>query len=412
VEKRFQQDAVAPDCFALQQEIERLHLLQQMALLAATRNITTEYLSELLPELQSALGVDGCGIYRYQPPESPLTLLSSYGIDENLKRELQKIPLRKGLAFQVINDGIPHNWVDLRDEDNLYCAAVLDAGWRSLLILPLITQGRTLGALFLFQRIQRQFSHTEIELLEQICVLTGANIDNYELLEKCQWQHRLTQAGQRELERSRKQLREHLQRLEIANSALEQLSRMKDRFLALASHELRTPLTCILSAGQLLEQQLQAAPPDALALLTTMLQGGERLNLLVDDLLEMARIESRDLYIARESINLENLLQGLIQNRTEAAHRAGINIRRGKIPDLLSPCGDRHHLERALGHLIDNALAAGLRSTPATSAVARYSICKNNWNPSLRNFSVPPSPPIWLTSASLTVAVALRMKIV
>ncbi|MCF6178427.1 MAG: GAF domain-containing sensor histidine kinase [Geopsychrobacter sp.] len=365
MEKRLQTDIASADNYALQHEIDRLRLLQQIALLTATNRNSPESLPQLLLQLQAAFAVDGCGIYQRQQPDSPLELTSSIGIHEQLRRELQKVPAGRGLANEVIEKGIPHNWVDLRGESCLYCAAVLDAGWRSFLALPLIAHGRTLGVLFFFQRISRQFSHVEIDLLEQICALIGANIDAYELVEKLEWQHRLTQASQRELERSRQQLREHLQRLEVANSTLEQLSRMKDRFLALASHELRTPLTCILSAGQLLENQLQNASPDARALLSTMLQGGDRLNALVEDLLEMARIESRDIYLAHESIDLSHLLQDLLKTKKDNAGQKNLSLSRGNIPDLLAPCGDRHHLERALSHILDNAI----KFTPTGGAI-------------------------------------------
>ncbi len=374
MEKRLQTDSVTTDSFALQHEIDRLRLLQQVALLTAGSRNNAEVLPKILELLSSSFGVDGCGLYQIPQPDSPLTLVAHLGIDDQLSRELQKVPAGKGLASQVIISRVPHNWVDLRGEAELYCGAVIDAGWRSLLALPLIACERPLGVLFFFQRIPRQFSQTEIDLLEQICLFIATGIDTCELLEKLEWQHRLTQAGQRELERSRKQLREHLHRLEVANCTLEQLSRMKDRFLALASHELRTPLTCILSAGQLLETHLQDSPPDTQALLSTMLQGGARLNSLVENLLEMARIESRDIYLARENIDLSCLLNNLLQQKEPEARQRGINIRRGNIPDLLSPCGDRHHLERALTHILDNAI----KFTPAGGWIeidANYICC-------------------------------------
>ncbi len=363
--KRLHTDSVTTDSVALQHEIGRLRLLQQIALLAASNRNNSETLPIILSHLNRALGVDGCGIYLKPQPESPLSLIARVGIDDDLVRELQKVPVGKGLTNAVIARGIPHNWVDLRGEPELVCRAVLEAGWRSLLTLPLIAQGRPLGAIFFFQRIPRQFSTTEIELLEQICTFIATSIDTCELLEKLEWQHRLTQAGQRELERSRKQLRGHLQRLEVANNNLGQLSRMKDRFLALASHELRTPLTCILSAGQLLDTYLADGSPETRALLSTMLEGGERLNSLVEDLLEIARIESRDIYLARESINLEKLLDSLLQKKMADANQRSIEIRRGEIPDRFTPCGDMHHLERALTHILDNAI----KFTPVGGAI-------------------------------------------
>lgn len=365
MEKQLQTAPATNDGFALRHEVDRLRLLQQISLLTAGSRDREGILPEILHQLQTAFAIDGCGIYQLQQPDSPLTLVSSIGIDEGLTRELQKVPAGAGLAGKIIITNVPHNWVDLRGEEDLYCGAVLDAGWRSLLGLPLIAHGRTLGVLIFFQRISRQFSRNEVELLEEICLHISAHIDTSELLEKLEWQHRLTQASQRELERSRSQLREHLHRLEVANNTLEQLSRMKDRFLALASHELRTPLTCILSAAQLLEHHLRESPPDTQSLLTTVLQGGDRLNALVVDLLEMARIESRDIYLARENIDLNKLLQAILESKSPTAEQKGIKIRRGNMPDLLSPCGDRHHIERALTHLLDNAI----KFTPGGGAI-------------------------------------------
>jgi signal transduction histidine kinase len=362
MEKQFHTDSVTADSFALQHETDRLRLLQQVALLTAGNRNISETLPQILTQLQFALAVDGCAIYKMPQTDSPLTLMARVGIDDDLARELQKVPAGKGLVNIAIHHGAPRNWVDLRQDDaEIYCRAILDAGWRSLLALPLVAHERSIGAILFYQRIPRQFSHTEIEFIEQICTFIAASIETCELLDKLEWQHRLTEAGQRELERSRIQLREHLHRLENTNSTLEQLSRMKDRFLALASHELRTPLTCILSAGQLLDTHLQSGPPDTRALLSTMLQGGERLNALVEDLLEMARIESRDIYLARESIDLNILIESLLQKKQQEAGKRRIQIQRGEIPDLLSPCGDIHHLERALTHILDNAI----KFTPA-----------------------------------------------
>lgn len=349
------------DDFDRQHELAGLRLIQQIAQLTTKEHSTSAFLPEVLKLLMPAFAVDGCGIFQSSARNSPLELSAQLGIAPELSRQMQKVPANQGLLSQVVRSGIPHNWVDLRAADELYCHAILDAGWRSLLALPLSANGRILGVLIFFQCLPRQFSRGEIDLLEQISLFIASGIDTCELLEKLEWQHRLTEASQRELERSRQQLREHVERLEVTNHTLEQLGQMKDRFLALASHELRTPLTYILSAGQLLENQLQSSPPDTRSLLATMLQGAERLNLLVENLLEIARIESRDIYLARENIDLVELLDALLDHKAEQARARGIELRRGTIPDLFSPCGDRHHLERALSKLLDNAL----KFTPA-----------------------------------------------
>jgi signal transduction histidine kinase len=131
---------------------------------------------------------------------------------------------------------------------------------------------------------------------------------------------------------------------------------MKDRFLALASHELRTPLTWIMTAIQMLESQREELPTDSQALLTTIDKGVKRLNSLVEDLLEMARIEARDIYLARENIDLALLLRELALQYGEEALRRQMSLEVGRIPGHICPIGDHHHLRQALERILKNAL--------------------------------------------------------
>ena len=347
------QRASAP---ALQREVAGLQLLRRIAMLTATTRARSRLLNAALLELQNFFAVSGGGIYQMPDADAPLQLVAQQGISEDLTRELQKVPSGQGLISRVVRTCIPHNWVDLHGEPQLFCKAVLAAGWCSLLVQPLLAHERLLGALFIYHQQPRQFSEEEIELLGQCGQLLAAAIDSAELVEKLEWQHRLTHAGQRELDRSRQQLREHVSRLEESNRSLEQTNRMKDRFLALASHELRTPLTWIMTATQMLESQQDELSNESRTLLTTIHNGGKRLNNLVEDLLEMARIEARDIYLARENINLPLLLSELAQQHGEEALRRQLTLEVDQIPNHICPIGDHHHLRQALERILKNAL--------------------------------------------------------
>lgn len=339
-----------------QQYIAGLQLLRRISILAATTRARSRLLNATLSELQQFFAVSGCGVYQMPDADAPLHLVAQQGISADLTRELQKVPAGQGLISRVVHSGIPHNWVDLHDEPQLYCKAILAAGWCSLLALPLLAHERLLGVLFLYHQQPRQFTEAEIELLGQCGLLLAAAIDSSELVEKLEWQHRLTHAGQRELGRSRQQLREHVKRLEESNRSLEQANQMKDRFLALASHELRTPLTWIMTATQMLESQREELPADSQALLTTIDKGAKRLSSLVEDLLEMARIEARDIYLARENIDLALLLGELALQYGEEALRRQMSLEVGPIPGHICPIGDHHHLRQALERILKNAL--------------------------------------------------------
>lgn len=352
----FPPQPAADEICDLQHQIAHLQVLQRISLLAATTRTRSRLLDEALQQLKQSFQVSGCGIYQLHDSDAPLHLVTVQGIDDQLARELRKVPAGRGLISQVVQTGIPHHWVALNGEAQLYCKAILEAGWHSLLAHPLYAQERLIGVLFLFQRAPRQFVQEEIDLLGACCQILAAAIDSSELLEKLEWQHRLTHASQRELERSRMQLREHVSRLEESNRSLEQANRMKDRFLALASHELRTPLTWIMTATELLEGQLHELPTESQALLATIFKGGRRLNSLVEDLLEMARIESRDIYLAQEQIDLSLMLTDLaLQYRDAASHRQ-LHLELGPVADHLAPVGDHHHLRMALERLLKNAL--------------------------------------------------------
>lgn len=338
------------------QEIDRLQLIRQVAGLTATIRDRGLLLNQTLELLREFFSVSGGGIYQLHDHHSPLNLVKEINIGEQLSRELQKVPAGKGLISQVIKTGTSQQWPELHKEPQLYCRALLDAGWHSLLALPLIAHERLLGVLFFYQNSQREFHATEIALLGECCQLLAAAVDSSELVEKLEWQHRLTHASQRELDRSRKQLREHVNRLEESNRSLEQANQMKDRFLALASHELRTPLTWIMTATELLESNFDEFPDECRVLISTIHKGGKRLSSLVEDLLEIARIETQDIYLAKEHIDLPMLLDDLANQFDDEVLRRQLTLKVGLCPDHIAPIGDHHHLRQALERIFKNAL--------------------------------------------------------
>lgn len=337
-------------------EVARLELIRQIAGLTASIRDRTLLLDSALQQLQTTFSVSGCGIYQLHNPESPLHLVAKSGIDDGLSRTLQKIPAGKGLVSEVVKTGQPYSCNNLQPEPQLYHKTLIAAGWHSFHAQPLVAHERLLGVLFIFQDSPRDFSPTEVALLGECCQLLAAAIDTSELVEKLEWQHRLTHASQRELDRSRKQLREHVNRLEETNRSLGKVNQMKDRFLALASHELRTPLTWIMTATELLAGQTDDLPEECHTLLDTIFKGGKRLQTLVEDLLEIARIESHDIYLAKEHIDLALMFSELTIQFGDEALRRQLTLTLGQYPDHISPVGDHHHLRHALERILKNAL--------------------------------------------------------
>jgi signal transduction histidine kinase len=103
-----------------------------------------------------------------------------------------------------------------------------------------------------------------------------------------------------------------LDQLAESNLALYESNRLKSEFLANVSHELRTPLNSILGFADLLKDGGAAADPKALRYVQNILSSGKNLLDLINDLLDLAKIEAGKMEVRSEPLSLSDLFEGLI----------------------------------------------------------------------------------------------------
>ncbi|MBM3595285.1 MAG: histidine kinase [Alphaproteobacteria bacterium] len=143
------------------------------------------------------------------------------------------------------------------------------------------------------------------------------------------------------------------------NEALVEADAVKTRFLANMSTELRTPLTSIGGFAELLQHgmggELTEAGSDYVGAILTSV---ERLTEQIESLLDLSQNEARLLPLASDEIALEPFLDKLADERGARLAEVGLTLELQASGETGTTVGDRRRLSRAIGHLIDNAIAA------------------------------------------------------
>jgi signal transduction histidine kinase len=162
--------------------------------------------------------------------------------------------------------------------------------------------------------------------------------------------------------------------LEETNRKLVELDQTKNRFFANISHELRTPLTLLLAPLEsLIQEHGSSFRPQTSELLTIMQTNGLRLLKLINDLLDLVRLESGRMEVKLETVAMESFLRGLSNAVSKTAEDRGVKLETSVDPGLRAARTDIDKLEKILLNLLFNAL----KFTPA-GGVVRLTAARQN----------------------------------
>ncbi|MEW6306590.1 MAG: ATP-binding protein [Verrucomicrobiota bacterium] len=165
----------------------------------------------------------------------------------------------------------------------------------------------------------------------------------------------------------RQELDENRKSLEAANEELVEMDQLKSRFFANISHELRTPLTLLLAPLEALMHRSGQLnfDTDTRELLGTMHGNGMRLLKLINDLLDLVRLDSGKMELKREPVEIESFLRGLANAVRQVAQDKRVRLET-EIAEGLPPAQvDRDKVEKILLNLLFNAI----KFTPAGGRV-------------------------------------------
>ena len=156
--------------------------------------------------------------------------------------------------------------------------------------------------------------------------------------------------------------RKALRQLEELTAELQEAIDARDRFLSIASHELRTPITGMKLQVQMMQKRLERNDASALSeervtkLVAHTVQGLDRMNRLVEDMLDISRIQSGKLALHGEKADLGSLVQDVSERYRDQLIHAGIDLRANTIGSDPLVFLDRFRIEQVLTNLISNAI--------------------------------------------------------
>ncbi|NEO70387.1 PAS domain S-box protein [Moorena sp. SIO3H5] len=153
------------------------------------------------------------------------------------------------------------------------------------------------------------------------------------------------------------QMRQNHQRLAMANAQLERATRLKDEFLASMSHELRTPLNAILGLSEALQEEVYGSITDRQRKSLGTIQGsGQHLLELINDLLDLAKIESGKMELHIGAVSLQKLCNSSLMFVRNQAHHKNIKLTSQVTERLWEIEVDERRIRQVLINLLSNAV--------------------------------------------------------
>ena len=319
----------------LTRSVEELQGLGEVGrTLSSTLDLPT-VLNTVLTKANELAGTDGGAIYEFDAEAKRFHLLrASESFDAKFVEMLRSTPLvyGEGAVGRAAASREPVQIPDIRDA-KVYTSSVRDAvvaaGYRSLLAVPLVSEDEVVGALVVNRRAPGEFPSRVVDVVRTFATQSALAIQNARLF--------------REIE-------DKGQQLEAAN-------RHKDEFLASMSHELRTPLNAVIGFSEvLLEKMFGEVNEKQEEYLQDILTSGKHLLSLINDILDLAKIEAGRMELDLEDFEAVLAIDNALTLIRERASRKGLTLETAVDPELGVIRGDQRKIKQVLLNLLSNAV--------------------------------------------------------
>jgi signal transduction histidine kinase len=268
-----------------------------------------------------------------RPRGSMFDFVANYGFSQEMTSLLatQPVPTGRGtLAGRTACEGRPVHIPDvLADPEYTYAKGQRVAGYRSMLGVPLLRDGASIGVVVLVRKVARPFTEKQIKLVTTFADQAVIAIETVRLFDEIQ-------------EKSRQ---------------LAEASQHKSQFLANMSHELRTPLNAILGYTELiLDDVYGEAPQKMRGVLDRIQRNGKYLLGLINDVLDLSKIEAGQLTLALADYSIKDVVYNVFSAVEPLANEKKLSLRVEMPKDVPVGRGDERRLTQVLLNLVGNAI--------------------------------------------------------
>jgi signal transduction histidine kinase/CheY-like chemotaxis protein len=297
-------------------------------------NSTLDLESVLTTIVSQAVQLSSCqagAIYVFDEAIQEFQLHAIYGMADDMVAAVREHHIKATDAEigMATSTRAPVQIADLQAQpDSPLNKLIVQAGFRAVLVLPLLRPGRVVGALVVRRRAPGEFPKSVVDLLQTFAAQSVVAIQNAQLF------HEIEEKGHQ---------------LELASSH-------KSQFLANMSHELRTPLNAVIGVTEmLLEDARDLAREDEVEPLSRVLNAAKHLLALINDILDLSKIEAGRMDLNVEQVPVAPLMKDLVATIEPLAAKNANKIVLDVAADATQVRADPMRLRQILLNLASNA---------------------------------------------------------
>jgi signal transduction histidine kinase len=340
----------------LSQSVEELRALGEVSQAINFTLDAETVLTTIVAKAVQLSGTEAGTIYTFDEPRQEFRLRATHGMDEAMIAAIRdrRIGAGETAIGKAAAERVPLQIPDVLKETSLVLDVVVRAGYRSMLIVPLLRPDHIVGALVVRRKAAGEFSESTVELLGTFADQSVLAIQNARLF--------------REIEQKGRELA--------------QASQHKSQFLANMSHELRTPLNAILGYTELILDKVYGDTPEKMrGVLERIERNGRHLLGLINDVLDLSKIEAGQLVLALTDYSLRTVVETVYTAVEPLAEEKKLAFKVEVPPDLPPGHGDERRLTQVLLNLAGNAI----KFTDTGEVAIKASIANGSFSVTVRD---------------------------